>query len=465
MLGLMFVMVACVDAPDSGEGDDAVPCSGESVQVAVAETAMPTVLRLTWTTPAESVGQVVFSGEGQVERWSATTLGTEHEVLLVGLRPASLVSYSVLVDGERACGGSGTASTGALEVTLPSPEVRVATPGAADAGLTVVPLIGNGGSGAAILDEGGAIVWAAQLGGGGGRPVYRAVPSLDGEAVLFNESADGSRTPGVLYRVSLDGEVGASFDVPGGHTDFVEWAPREYAMLGWEIRDFDGRRLMGDTIIEFDEEGNSTVVWSVFDSLTPDLSETYDLGWYPDDPTVEDWTHVNSLAYSPDEDAYYVTMTLDDGVARVDRSTGEMTWLMGTAVGDFETPDGQRLFARPHSVQPLDGLLVVFNRFNAGREGGSCAHSVEVAYDPAAGTAASTWAYEPDDCVEVEWLGSAQRLAGGSTLSCFSSAGRLDEVDDDGTLVLNLTLSAGNAFGFAHRIEEPAGSFPRDASP
>jgi hypothetical protein len=455
----VLLLLACAEVPATVDtGVQGTDC--RSIDVTVTPTAMPTVLRAAWETDEDTEGYVLFAGRGQVARRSATTSGQLHEVLLVGLRPATEVAYTVWVDGMAACGGEGSTTTGALDVGFPTVAANVTTMDAEQAGLTVVPLMGKSASGAVILDEEGAVVWAAEL-GGGGRSVFKATPSLDGDAVLFNESANGFERPGVLYRLSLDGERYDSFEIVGGHTDFVERAPHEYTMLGWEIREFEGRRLLGDTLVEFDESGGSRVVWNAFDAIEVDLSRSYDTGWFRSDPTVEDWTHVNGLSYSAAEDSYYLTMTLDDAVARVSRSTGEMTWRMATGAGDFTSDSESAMFVRPHSVQPLDGSVLVFNRGRPNQGAEACSDVVQVAYDMAAGTMSKIWSHTPESCITVESLGSAQRLGGGNTLICFSSAGRIDEVDDVGDLVLSLSLPAGSTFGFAARVDEPVGSLPR----
>ena len=457
----LLSLAACVAESNPPSPDSASESTACAVTVApvVEVTEMPTVLRVTWETETETTGQVRFAGQGQATRLTASTFGTTHEVLLVGLRPQSEVAFTLLVDGEVACGGEGTATTGSLNVGLPDVEPRISSPEAADAGLTAVSIIAGGAAAATLLDEEGVVVWAAAI-EGAGRPVYRVLPSLDGESILYNETANSLEQPGVLYRVSLDGEVRESFMLPGGHTDFVEFAPHEYAMLGWDIREIEGRRLMGDTIVEFDESGNTRVVWSTFDSIEPDLTRQYDKGWYRDDPEVEDWTHVNGLSYDPEAGAYYVSITLDDSVARVDRASGEMTWRMGATVGDFLVEGGEPLFARPHSVQAVGNELVVFNRHTPREGSPDCGNAVRVKYDVEAGEVSRQWDYSPDECLPVEWLGSAQKLAGGGTLVCFSSAGQIDEVAPTGELAQSLVLPAGGQFGFAARLQNVGGGFP-----
>ncbi len=464
---LLFLTLACTSpVEESGEGetgpvetgDSAADCAGE-VSPTVETTDMPMVLRVRWETEQESVGQVRFSGAGQVSRITRADSGTQHEALLVGLRPSTEVAFTVLADGVPACGGSGTALTGAFAASLPPAAVAVATPEAADAGLTAVSVITGTTAAAALLDESGVVVWLAAMEGSGRIP-YRVLPSLDGESVLFNETAAGDAFPGALYRVALDGSTTDVISVAGGHTDFVETAPGAYAMLGWDVRAVEGRTLVGDTIVEFDASGVSRTIWSTFDSITPDLTRQYDKGWYPGNPEAEDWTHVNALAYDADEGAYYVSITLDDSAARVDRASGEMTWRMGNPGADFRSEGGQHLFARPHSVQRIGDELIVFNRHAVTEGTPDCGNAVRVSFDEAAGTAQRVWDYGADTCLGVEWLGSAQELPAGSTVVSFSSAGRLDEVTADGTLLLSLQLPAGGQYGFATRVLGAGGSFP-----
>ena len=61
-----------------------------------------------------------------------------------------------------------------------------------------------------------------------------------------------------------------------------------------------------------------------------------------------------------------------------------------------------------------------------------------------------------DPCLVTPFLGHAQRLATGETLVDHSSAGLLQQVDADGTVVFSAQLAPGGLFGFALHVGELA---------
>jgi len=56
--------------------------------------------------------------------------------------------------------------------------------------------------------------------------------------------------------------------------------------------------------------------------------------------------------------------------------------------------------------------------------------------------------YGSDDCVTIPYLGEARRIDDGNTMVTWSPAGRLSQLDTDETLVFQLDLDLGSAFGF-----------------
>ncbi len=439
-----------VNPDDSASPDTLV----HALEVSLA--TIPTVLHVSWTTDAASTGTVTARfGEEEV-RVSDATLTTDHRVTVTGLPPITEVDVSVAVDGspERA---RADITTGPSPAWVPEFVYAPDVPEQSEGGFTLVPvLLGITGAeieggGVVALDRLGRVVWAwpADDAGDPGVPV-RARLALDGTSVLYNHSAASVDAPADIVRVALDGGRTDVVEITGGLTDFTEYTPGGYLMLGRDLRLFGDRKILGNTVIEVTPEGEQRTVWSVFDALEPDLSRGYTRS-DPWDPTVEDWSHVNGISYDPANEAIYVTVTVNNSVMRIDRATGLQEWTLADEEGDFHTADEHPLLDHPHSVETIRGGLVVFNRGDP-LDPTACSEALDITIDFEAGIAQRGWAYEDPGCLLTTFLGSAQRLAGGNTVVTWSTSGQVDEVTPDGEIAWRINAPLGAGIGFTRRV-------------
>ena len=212
--------------------------------------------------------------------------------------------------------------------------------------------------------------------------------------------------------------------------------------LGWDVRAFGDRQILGDSLIEVAPDGTRREVWNVFDWFEPDLSQTWP-DFYGRMKGVEDWSHLNGMSYDPATDTVLVSSTFNNAILEVDRASGDLAATITDGDGSDYVARGV-LMSLPHSVQPIDGGLHVFSR-NASDQ---CSQSMDVTLDDDAGTAQVTWSYEDPDCIHIDYLGSTLRLEGGNTLIGWSTSNRVDEVTADGELVWSASLDFGHAIGF-----------------
>ncbi|MES2638384.1 MAG: aryl-sulfate sulfotransferase [Myxococcota bacterium] len=450
LLTLVPFAFACVEDPgadtqdpksDGGPDpvDGCVPGDGPATDVEATLTDIATVVRVTWSTAEPTEGRVHFT-TATGARQTAVSSGTEHEALLVGNRVNTEVPFRITTDDgtEVACGEVRSLTTGGLPSDLPDLTVAIDPRYVIEGGgYTVAPIIQQTTSFVAILDSGGQYVWAwtgqeARYGG----TYFNADIDLARAGIYVNEQAVMEDTPGALRHVAFDGTEFPAVDIEGGHTDFVELPDGTMASLSWEIREVEGERYLGDRLLEVDTNGATRTVWNVWDHYTPDLTREWMAGFYQPDREVLDWSHVNGLSYDATEDAYFVSMTFNESVARIERSTGQMTWVLS----DPET------IGMPHSVQFLGETALVFNRGSA-RDPDTCSNATEIRI----ADGEVVWSYESEECVLVPFLGSALRLPEGNTLVDWSSAGQLDEVTPTGELLWRVSLNLGAAFGFADR--------------
>lgn len=456
---MIALLLACTGpAHPGGENADSAAGSvscGADLEVEVSATAMGNVPLLTWETAEASAAQVRFSnGDTLTRETGMFAASTEHAAVLVGVLPSVDFTWEVLEideDGER-CVASGSATNGALPAGAPVATASVSA-GAA-VGLTVAPVLAGApqmDNWLVIFDEAGRVVWAYETSAGEGGAVFAtgAAFANDGSGVLFNAAAVSEDSPGWIANVSFDGVFRKVAVVDGLHTDFAEMDEGRIATLTWEVREVAGRRLLGDHVVVIEADGSSRSIWNSFDSVPFDEGGAWVEGFYVPDPTVADWSHVNSVSWNAAANDLMITMTAQDGLARIDAETGEMSWLYGVDVGDFGATPG--LTSAPHSAELLDdGRVLVFNRGDFLHDPvNACSWAAELAVDEASDAMAEVARWESEGCTLVTYLGSAQRLPGEVTMVDWTSAGRIDQITAANEVAWSVGLSAGHAFGYA----------------
>ncbi len=450
----MLLVFACrepedvVSPVDPDTAVEAPPGPVEALTVELA--AIPTVVRVRWHTEAPTRASVRGTTADTSVTVEEAALATDHEMLLVGFPARADVRVEVVVQE----GGDGTAeadiTTGALPTWVPDLVYAASVPEAAEGGFTLASTVDLGGGGVVALDHAGRAVWAYERVEGGVGPISRARLSLDRRSILYNDTPSATEPSGAIVRVPLDGGAVTTIRVAGMHTDFVELPGGAFVTLGLEYRMYDTRELAGETLVEVSPDGEARVVWSVFDDFTPDLSRTYTVATL-DGREIEDWAHINGVHHDPVTDDLYVTMTFNDGVARIDRGTGALVWWLADEGSDFTRVGDTRLLRAPHSVETTPEGLLAFNRGDP-TDPETCSGATTIALDEDEGTAEAVWTYTSERCLLVTFLGSAARLPGGNTLVSWTSSGQLEEVTADGEVAWRVNTSLGAGFGFAVRV-------------
>ncbi|MFZ5477463.1 MAG: aryl-sulfate sulfotransferase [Myxococcota bacterium] len=433
------------DTPETFDGcvvDDA-PFAGLTVET----TSIPTVFRVTWTSFATGEARVLAATDGEptvTTPWASTAEASE--VLVRGLLPE--LAYTVWVEQDGVCSSPVAAETGALHTSVPALEVAAFDDDAAaeDTWFPVVIQTPERDL-PAILDRRGRVVWADPERQG---MLFRAELAGDAGSVLVNGQADHAEGAGKIQRVGWDGTLLETIEITGLHTDFVERPDGGFAGLSWDLREVDGRKFLGDRLVEVDADGTEHAIWSTWDVFDLDLSRTdYPRDFYSADPEVEDWTHANGISYDATLDAYLVTVNQFEAVVAVRPGTGETLWVLADTLGDFTHVAGGFLVRQPHSAKWLGDSVLVFNR-NLSPE---CSEAVEVELDFEEMTARRVWSYATDDCVHVDFLGEALRGDDGNTTVIWSAEGRMDTVSPDGDVVSSVQIGASETyFGYGERV-------------
>jgi arylsulfate sulfotransferase len=91
--------------------------------------------------------------------------------------------------------------------------------------------------------------------------------------------------------------------------------------------------VVGDVVVDLDAKWNPVWIWNEFDH--------FDVNRHP--MGFPDWTHSNSIAYSPDDGNFIVSMRHQNWVVKVDyrngQGGGDVLWRLGQA-GDFTLKGG-----------------------------------------------------------------------------------------------------------------------------
>lgn len=159
-------------------------------------------------------------------------------------------------------------------------------------------------------------------------------------------------------------------------------------LLAWErVVLADGTEVKVDTVLEVDAAGESRRIFGLTDVMEiPE--DPADIAMVGDD---YDLAHCNNLYYDPDGDLMLVTSHTFGVVFAVERSTGDVAWLIdpdGNWIDDpvpfddyhWEVHHGSVL-REPHSVQLLeDHRLLMFNQANYPAQESSCSHALELTW-------------------------------------------------------------------------------------
>ena len=205
---------------------------------------------------------------------------------------------------------------------------------------------------------------------------------------------------------------------------FLSFSANWRVIKDWYTNEFDPKprqdqKVMGDTIIEFDKQGNILWSWNTFDYLDTDMIgyEAFNPYWVTRGfPKTWDWTHGNGVSYDPRDDSVVASFKLLDAIIKIDRESKEIKWIFGDHSGwkgelrdKLLTPVGEGFRWPWHQHNPRwtdQGTLLVFNN-NRGQARpfedrphvpfeDTYSYSVEYEIDEDAGTVRQVWVSEPE---------------------------------------------------------------------
>jgi hypothetical protein len=412
---------------------------------------------ITWETSKPSSSWVEFGPTGEfTHRIGSDELTTEHEVIVVGMHADS--DYTLRAISETETGKTQSSidleySTGSLPGAWLAGEVDVYDESASAGGWNLV----NAALGTlsdlaiAIFDMSGAPVWYYTYDSQLSRADVEV--TFDGEGILFGPGLAPGDTP---LKIDLKGEVLWTGPVQPGrdvtalldhgtmHHVLHQNEAGNYVTVAFEKIDgieVDGISVLGDLVMELDEDLNTVWSWSSFDHLSLKPGDVVD--------ATGSWTHINSVSVMEDQDAVLINARHMNEAYKLDRETGEVLWTLGEG-GDFTAdPDAEYpWFSQAHALDVLEsGNLILYDNGSVER---GYSRVLEFALDETEMTSQIVWEY-PGTIADDSWQnivwgdvdlldnGNMFVVAGAAPLG--DDASRLFEVDRDGTMIWQMWWS------------------------
>ncbi|HEY7390541.1 MAG TPA: aryl-sulfate sulfotransferase [Bryobacteraceae bacterium] len=248
--------------------------------------------------------------------------------------------------------------------SLPSLTTTTATGMTPQSGVELLNLISISGGAklnSVVTDLNGNVIWAYDPGPLPGGAVPTLIKLLPNGHLLVLDGIGGGvdGTGSIFQEVDLAGNVvwqmtaaqlnaalaaatcaGCNITVVGAHHDFAILPNGHLIIIAAEQVSESGLSgepdpitVTGDVIIDLDQNHNPVWLWSEFDHL--------DLNRHP--MQFPDWTHTNSVVYSPSDHDLIVSMRHQAWVIKIDyndgQGTGNILWKLGYQ-GDFTLVNG-----------------------------------------------------------------------------------------------------------------------------
>ena len=446
----------------------------------------PLAALLTFTSdqPARATLTIRDDDFNQMTAIPSAAFSTEHELMVLGLRPGRVNTIEVSLENENGLAAPALTidvETSPLPAMVPPIDVNVSRPPRMEPGVTFLPVFdaSTDNTGFVVaLDAQGDVVWYLDT------SVDEPRRLRNGNFLINDEFIERRRLVEIdmlgrevrhWYATSItddppDGAIPVATDT--FHHDVLEMPSGNFLALSTEIRRIDAyptsdtdptaptepRDIAVDRIIEFrPATGEIVRSWSLFDLIDPNrISQSFDAtDFYArsyddilDEPPI-DWTHANGLVYDEATDSLILSIRKMSAVVKIDLTANELVWILGDPTG--WGPEFSRLLLEP--VGELDwpygqhapeitptGTLLLYDNGSWGRayppaEGDPIeerySRAVEYRIDEENLTVTQLWSYGglETDHFYAAFVSEADRLPATGNILLVNGG---QEVDDDG---------------------------------
>ena len=440
---LLLALTACQPAGETG-APNPDPCIADTTWALHQE--IGSVVRVSWTQACAGEGRVEYRFDA--DSWEATPRAQrgegEHEQLLLGVPYDHKLQLRVVVErddgvterGETQAALTDPLPSAVLEPVLLLSETALQEPtgrwllGSMN---TTMPGWQSGVFYTFILDRHGRVVWARET------PdqhfTLQVRPANDGASVLVDETTWWSMwdfdKPGQVHRVTLDGTVLDSREIPDANHPYTELPD---GRLAWWAMPGEGEGQL--RILE--DDGSSELIWSC-------TSFMKQLGY-------QESCLANTVSWRESDQSFLVSLALQHLVVHLDAASGEVLRLFGQheQAWGFDPPESG--FWLQHGVAFTDtGSLLLSSHASEEDEEGVVR---EYVLDDEAQVLEQIWSYGEGLGVEAGLGGEAQRLPGGNTLHNYGTTPRVKEITPGGELAWDLMWETDRLLGRTTWVEE-----------
>lgn len=366
-------------------------------------------------------------------------------------------------DGTVLSSGVWRATLGPRHTLLPAFDVTVAEDGRQVGGFIVLTLLQADRSWVVAIDREGDYVWWQDVGEGRVAPTVKLAEN--GTDLLYGSYDNGQiQDLGEIVRQPIAGGEQVRTRTLMGHHDFFEGPGGAMYWLAYETKTFDLDGVLtsftGDVVLRAAEgSGDDAVpalVWNSFDHLPePEIVCSHVEDVMPS-TGGHDWTHSNSLIYDRDADAFIYVPRHLDRVMFIDRSTGDIRWVLGdegtlspAPGGDTGGTDtgasGEPLLDHLHLSQASESLVVAFDNGDHRDPQASSLSVFEI--QPRNETYERVFHWQDPEGRFVPILGDLISLPDGTWLSSWTNSGLLVELDAGGEVVWSAAAAIGTGTG------------------
>ena len=234
--------------------------------------------------------------------------------------------------------------------------------------------------------------------------------------------------------------------LPDGHALLLSYDPEIVDMSTIVAGGDTAAIVTGLVVQELDESKNVVFQWRSWDHFQITDATHENLRAHR-----IDYVHGNAIELDTDGNLMISSRNMDE-ITKIDRQTGDVIWRWGGKHNQFTFLGDTIGFSHQHAIRRLDnGHVILLD--NGNYHTPKFSRASEYALDEVNKTAQLVWEYRASPSIYSGAMGYAQRLANGNTLISWGAAKPdIMEVAADGTLLMKMTLPAGESTYRAYRF-------------